>query len=159
MGKNPQIKDSIEERLRAEKPGYSAPAGFTDRVMAKLSAQERVLSAEKDAASSWNGLWVRFAFGLAILAIAAVFAVEFFEKPETQLASQESHPAPASNSEQEGNAEFPGGVTLPLPRITQEQFQALATRVDEPLEKELQHVISDTRLAIQFVASNFLPEQ
>ena len=32
-------------------------------------------------------------------------------------------------------------------------------RLDRPLEKELENVISDTRQAIQFVASNFLPEK
>jgi hypothetical protein len=46
-----------------------------------------------------------------------------------------------------------------LPTITAIQLQALTTKLDDPLEKELNNVISDTRVAIQFVASNFLPEK
>ena len=48
--------------------------------------------------------------------------------------------------------------SLPLPKLSAEQIQALSLRLDEPLEKELKNVISDTRQAIQFIASNFLPE-
>jgi hypothetical protein len=50
-------------------------------------------------------------------------------------------------------------IEIPISQITAEQLQALTEKIDQPLEKELKNVISDTRLAIQFVASNFLPEQ
>jgi len=47
---------------------------------------------------------------------------------------------------------------LNLPNVSITQVPDLVAKLDEPLEKELKNVISDTRQAIQFVASNFLPE-
>jgi hypothetical protein len=46
-----------------------------------------------------------------------------------------------------------------LPQIRPEQFGELAVKMEQPLEKELENVINDTRSAIQFVASHFLPEK
>ena len=56
----------------------------------------------------------------------------------------------------------PTKVSVPnlpkLPALSPDQIALLTARVNEPLERELQLVISDTRQAIQFVASNFMPE-
>jgi len=44
-----------------------------------------------------------------------------------------------------------------MPKVTSEQLDTLAVKLDQPLEKELHNMVSDTRQAIQFVAANFLP--
>ena len=44
-----------------------------------------------------------------------------------------------------------------IPSVSAEQVEALTAKIDEPLEKEMKSMISDTRQAIQFVAANFLP--
>lgn len=140
--------ESIEERLRREKPEHSAPVGFTERVMTRLA--DPVAKRENRPAL----LWPRLSLAIAVLAIAGVFAFEFFS-PFHQGQIAEGAPqsvVPAPN-------EAASTAGLEIPRITPEQFQALATKLDQPLEKELENVISDTRIAIQFVASNFLPEK
>lgn len=127
---------------------HRAPADLTERVMSRLSEEP----ATNTAAEPRPVYWPRFALSLALVVIAAVFAFEFLnpqpEPPVVVVAANEVPPP--------GPAE---GVSLTLPRITAEQVQALTVKLDQPLEKELKNVISDTRLAIQFVASNFLPEK
>jgi len=49
-------------------------------------------------------------------------------------------------------------ATVQIPEISMAKVDALTAKLDEPLQQELKNVISDTRQAIQFVASNFLPE-
>lgn len=46
----------------------------------------------------------------------------------------------------------------PLPQLSSEQLAQISVKLDQPLQKELQSVISDTRQAIQFVAANFMPD-
>ena len=140
-------KDLVEERLRAERPMHRAPADFAGRVMSRL-CEEPVANT---AAEPRRLLWPRLALAFALVAIAAVFAFEFLNpQPEPVVivaANEVPPPAPAES------------VSFSLPLVTAEQVQALTVKLDQPLEKELKNVISDTRLAIQFVAANFLPEK
>ena len=146
---------SIEERLRNERPAHSAPAGFTERVMAKLPNAHSNISEAPQRRPLW---WPRFALGLAVVAIATVIAFEFLKEPQVEpvlvvntAAGLDANRAPVLSSAD--------SLDFTVPKITSEQLQALTTKLDQPLEKELENVISDTRLAIQFVASNFLPER
>ena len=146
----------MEERLRRERPVHCAPEGFTERVMANLPEARSV---GDEAPGRKTLFWPRFALGFAVVAITTVLAFEFLKEPEVE-------PVVALNTANESNASITAvesvsaeSISFPMPKITSEQLQALTTRLDQPLEKELENVISDTRLAIQFVASNFLPEK
>jgi hypothetical protein len=145
-------KKAIEDRLRSETPARSAPDGLTERVMSRLPAHE----AEADRMHAGSLFWPRFALGIATVAIALVIAGEFWRRsePGTANVAANNH---SIQAEKTVAALQPVEITIPT--ITPEQIQALTERIDQPLEKELKNVISDTRLAIQFVASNFIPEQ
>ena len=147
---------SLEDRLRSEKPLRNAPAGLTERVMSRLP--ERQTKTERVHARLV--FWPRFALGFATVAIALVIAGEFWKRsgsPGTTSAVSVVPSIQAENAVEAASAGPP--IEIPIPAITSEQLQALTEKIDQPLEKELKNVISDTRLAIQFVASNFLPEQ
>lgn len=136
--------DEIESRLRAERPSYQAPPGFTERVLSELPSVSRRHSTHK-----MPSFFPRLALGLAAFALAALLLSPMLrDGPEPiPIATQNGSSAPAPE------------LDIPLPKITTEQVQALTWKLDQPLEQELRYVISDTRQAIQFVASNFLPEK
>ncbi|MDA1273681.1 MAG: hypothetical protein O2960_06470, partial [Verrucomicrobia bacterium] len=46
-----------------------------------------------------------------------------------------------------------------LTLANREKLMAFSRSLDEPLEKELQFVVSDARAAMQTLANNFIPEQ
>ena len=151
-----ESKENIEQRLRSEKPMlpmHKAPHGFTERVISRLPDRSAV---EGEQAPSLL-FWPRFALGVAVIAIAAVFAFEFSQPKTNQMI--------ASHQQAEGvvapthSEPVLAAADLSIPVITPEQIQALTVKLDDPLEKELNNVISDTRQAIQFVALNFLPEK
>jgi hypothetical protein len=151
-----ESKENIEQRLRSEKPMlrmHKAPHGFTERVVARLPESSTI---ERESAPTLV-LWPRLALGVAVIAIAAVFAFEFSKPTTNRLVASNQQPdavAALTHSEPVLDAS-----DLSIPVITPEQIQALTVKLDDPLEKELNNVISDTRQAIQFVALNFLPEK
>jgi hypothetical protein len=50
-------------------------------------------------------------------------------------------------------------LALPvIPDVNSAKIGELGSKLDQPLEKELNSMIRDTRGAIQFVAANFMPE-
>jgi hypothetical protein len=145
--------EKIEQRLRSEKPMRAAPHGFTERVMARLPENSKASEPHREFAQNF---FPRFALGVALIAIVAVFAFEFAKPKPNQLASS----GQPENVESSTHSETPiAAADLGIPVITPEQIQALTVKLDDPLEKELNNVISDTRQAIQFVALNFLPEK
>ena len=148
----PMTNNSLEDRLRSEKPMRNAPAGLTERVMSRLPEQE----ADVRPSSARFSFWPRLALGIATVAIVLVIAGEFWRHSGTTTIVS-TPPATTSTKPVELASTEP--MEIPIPTITTEQVQALTAKIDQPLEKELKNVISDTRLAIQFVASNFLPEQ
>lgn len=134
---------SVEHRLRSERPMRQAPIGFTERVMSRIPSMPEIPMERKHTL-----FFPRFALSFAILALAAFGAFQFFQ--------QDPGPAPLiANDTGDSGSE----LNFSIPPITSAQVQALTLKLDQPLEKELEHVISDTRQAIQFVASNFLPEK
>jgi hypothetical protein len=146
---------SIEDRLRSKKPARTAPAGLTERVMSRLP--ERQTKTER--AHARSVFWPRFALSFATVAIALVIAGEFWKRSGSGGTTSAVSAVPSIQSENAVEVASAGPIEIPIPAITSEQLQALTEKIDQPLEKELKNVISDTRLAIQFVASNFLPEQ
>jgi hypothetical protein len=161
-------EDWLDERLRNGRPLHSAPAGFTDRVMSKLpeGLPPAPVKIRRDSSPERPHLWLRIAMGTAVIAIGAVLAFEFLS-PQRAFVEQTpvTNPGPESEVASVNSvSSAPGSAmavasSLPLPKLSAEQIQALSLQLDEPLEKELKNVISDTRVAIQFVASNFLPEK
>jgi len=142
MRNNNSEMQSIEERLRAERPARQASEGLTDRVMANLAS---------DGPSEPPveiGFWPRFALGFATVSLLAAASFQFMkrgsESPSTLPQTIAAVPAEPLN--------------FAMPKLKAVPIENLSMHLDQPLEKELQNVISDTRLAIQFVASSFLPE-
>jgi hypothetical protein len=148
-----QSKETIEERLRSEKAMRAAPHGFTERVMSRLPEGP---TADRERVPTF-AIWPRFALAIALIVILAVFAFEFAKPKFSPLTASTHQPASVATS---GYPESQmTAADLAIPVITPEQIQALTVKLDDPLEKELNNVISDTRQAIQFVALNFLPEK
>jgi hypothetical protein len=142
MRNNTRI-DSLEERLSAERPFHNAPDGFTDRVLANLPR------GSPPPPKRAFRFWPRFAIGFAGLALGAVISVKVAQQPPKEPSVEVVlSPVPS-----------PEPLNISIPQIHGHQFEQLTRKLDEPLEKELQNVISDTRVAIQFVASSFLPEK
>jgi hypothetical protein len=144
----------IEKRLREERMEYSAPAGFTDRVMAEVAhLSERRGRSEENAGEMGMAMWAKMVVGFAMLAIAGVLVFEFFGSYGPEQVAVRAPNSGGDADQQLVVSEFS------LPQIRPEQFGELAVKMEQPLEKELENVINDTRSAIQFVASHFLPEK
>ena len=142
--------DWIEKRLREERPEHSVPVGFTERVMSRLPAQE-VAVTEKTAAEF---PWGRFMAATATLAMVGVLAFQVIgRKSESPLAAQ---PETLANPASVGTVAM---AAFDVPKITPVRLDDLTKQIEQPLQKELENVISDTRTAVQFVASHFLPEE
>ena len=143
MRDDSQKNDWIAERLRSERRLHVPSPGFTARVMQRLEREEKQ--------SEIRGVWPRFAIGVALACAVLVVIVAVLNRSSHHVPQTEMVSAEASVQTEP--------LTIMIPEITPEQVQALATKLDEPLDKELKNVISDTRQAIQFVASSFLPEK
>jgi hypothetical protein len=124
----------LEKRMRTEQPSFSPRAGFTERVMENLGRQEP--ATEQRATFPAIKLFIGFAAAACLIFLATRF-----------LPQRQNTPDPVQTISK-----------MRIPEISVEKVEALTAKLDEPLEIELKNVISDTRQAIQFVASNFLPE-
>ena len=134
---------SIEDRLRSERPAHQAPESLTDRVMANLASESP--STPHPVSSHWP----RFSLGFATVCLLTVMSLHFMRR----------NPEPPSARQQAVVAAPAEPLNFALPQIQAVPIENLTMHLDQPLERELQNVISDTRLAIQFVASSFLPEK
>ena len=128
---------ALEQRMRAEPPLFCAPDGFTERVMENLGRREPQPAPHH----AWPGL--RLWIGFATVACALLLVLKL-------LPGRPVPPEPQQLAEVISRLHFP--------EISLAKVEALTAKLDEPLEAELKNVISDTRQAIHFVASNFLPE-
>ena len=133
---------SIEDRLRAERPAHQAPESLTDRVMANLPS-------ERPSTPHAVSFWPRFSLGFATVCLLAAVSFHFLR--------QNSEPPSAPPQIVAVVPTEP--LNIAIPQIQAVPIENLTMHLDQPLERELQNVISDTRLAIQFVASSFLPEK
>lgn len=140
---NTELHRKIEQALRAERPLRQAPPGFAERVIDALPS--RPLSEGRAPRSPSRAIWPRlvFAGGLAL----ATFLMWKGFAPKPSQAPVLAQEAPSIEK------------ILPVKAPSMEQVQALTAKIDQPLEKELERVMADTRNAIRFVASNFMPEQ
>jgi hypothetical protein len=142
---NDRLWSDIERKLRSERSQFTAPPGFTERVLANLPARMDTFEAKQAIARPFRSL--RLAIGLATAACIAFVLLPFLPR------SPQLPEAISANTEQ-----TPPSLPITLPSVSAAQVEAWTARLDEPLQKELNNVISDTRQAIQFVASNFIPE-
>ena len=143
----PHKQRILEERLRAERPSFRPSAGFTDRVLAAVPSHPG--RAEQ---TNFCFPWFRLMTGLATLTALVFLLLQVLPPSPAVL-------PPVTVTQSRPVAETPP-LVIPefIPELPVEKLEAFTAKLDEPLEKELKNVISDTRLAIQFVASNFLPE-
>jgi hypothetical protein len=132
---------ALDERLRAAAPRHmqSLPAGFDQRLEHALARATRA-----SASSESNSRWVLWSlFGSLAAAAALVFVLL----------------RPAANS--------PEGLEIAVTPDRPENRVALGgpssgevileTMAVNPLQQEIDHVYSDARSALQFLALNFLP--
>ncbi len=145
MRNDPNETQRIEHRLRAERPMYAAPDDLADRVMANLPGRISGVRRERMV------IWPRFAIAFGVVAVAMLL---FRFYPDRSGTGTGTGVNVASNT---GIAPEP--LKIELPQLPAERVRLLAAQLDQSLEKELENVISDTRQAIRFVASNFLPEK
>ena len=140
------LDKSVEDALRAERPRRKVSPGFAERVIDALPSRPMNRAAAPPAHSRPRGLRLFLAGALAMVTLVGwlQFAPKPVQEPVAVAAVEPEPPAYASG--------------LKLPPVTVQQMQALTAKIDEPLEKELKLVLSDTRNAIRFVASNFIPE-
>jgi hypothetical protein len=131
----------LEKKLRSEQPCFSPGSGFTERVMDQLPARPLPLRRSSARPSA-----LRFVVGVAVAASLAFLLLQLLPRDARLPVA----PAIAKSE--------PDPKQLELPKISMAQVQELTAKLDEPLQNELKNVISDTRQAIQFIASNFLPE-
>jgi hypothetical protein len=128
--------NQIEQRLRTERPARKVIDALPARPSPGLSSTPFERPAGPRLA--WAGLLAALTFATWLI---------FSPKVDHATPVAAAHPEPS-----------PAPPTLNLPTVNLHQVQALTAKIDEPLERELQLVLSDTRNAIRFVASNFLPE-
>jgi hypothetical protein len=138
---NEENHSLLEQRLRSERPRFSPSGGFTERVMDNLPP--RIARPRSGARIPWP----RVLLALGATACIALALAQLLP-PNVNL--------PTNPTLVDSGASTPPPLNLPNVSIT--QVQDLVAKLDEPLENELKNVISDTRQAIQFIASNFLPE-
>lgn len=146
--KNPLPHKEIEEALRAGRPPLRKVShGFCERVLDALP--DRIPAQSAALAGRKQRLWPRLVFAAACC-LAVVLGWKQFEFAATP-SSTTPHVIIASHSDDIPKEKLFANVTL-------RQVQELTAKIDQPLEKEFQRVLADTRNAIQFVASNFMPE-
>jgi len=137
----PLTADPLAERLRSERPSFAAPADFTERVMASLPPFAPA-PPRKPAGLFWLP-------AIACASIALLVGLVSLNRPAGPVAP------PATTQNHSTASALP---VLKFPNISVARFEEMTARLDQPLEKELENVIHDTRGAIRFVAANFLPE-
>lgn len=142
MRKNNSEMQSIEDRLRAERPAHQAPERLADRVMAHLASDN---PPDRHPEISF---WPRFAVGFATVSLLAAASFQFMKR-----GSEPPSTLPQTIAEVPAEP-----LSFAMPRLQAVPIENLSMHLDQPLEKELENVISDTRMAIQFVAASFLPE-
>ena len=142
------VDTELEKRLRSENPA-SKSIDVSDAVMRRIRLDDEPLKHPLK-----EGSPVRFPLFPALAGAAALIAAAaFFGEP-----TKPEIPKGVAGAQAVQASPLPQPLLPEVPAITPEQIGKLTAKLNEPLQKELQFVISDTREAIQFVASNFLPE-
>ena len=137
------LERSLAKRLGQERALIKAPEGLSARIIQKIDRQEEEVEPFEH---TWTFPWIKLSGAVAFVAAAAIFLVQLNRKPE-------------HNEARNLALEMSETIEVELPKVSSEQIQRLSAKLDQPLQQELQSVISDTRQAIQFVASNFIPEE
>jgi len=123
----------------------------SDRIRRIRHAVVTALQSTPPRSASWSSMGLRLAPGLALVLLAAL-ALWRFEPPSPSMhETPDHHQAPLSPPEllRAVDALWPGSSEL----------MRLSSRLDQPLEAELNAVVSDARSAVQGLASNFLPQR
>lgn len=135
----------IEQALRSERPRRKVSPGFAERVIDALPPRRPGAASVSLPKERAIGPRLILAAGLAGLTLFGWLSFS----PEPEVRS----PVVVQQAPLQADP-----IAINVPNVTAEQFQALSTKIDQPLEQELDRVLADTRNAIQFVAANFMPE-
>ncbi len=137
----------IVQRLRQESPSRlrEAPPFLRGKIMARLDGEGVAPVSRPPVRVS---LWSTVAASL-LLALGLVVALT--HRPAGSLEKGIATPIPPVVSPA---AEAIGEIRLP----DREAIQAWSKQWDQPLEKELQAILSDAQNAVHLLAQNFLPE-
>jgi hypothetical protein len=141
---------ALEEQLRADRPRLAPSADFTARVLNNLPTRPDPLRDERT--PGLGALLPRIAFALAAAGICAALFLSFNARKSAPQNLIAKTALPADAAIQDKN------TALSFPTITTAEIEALSAKLNQPLDREMKNVVSDTRQAIQFVAANFLPE-
>jgi hypothetical protein len=142
----------LVQRLSRDAAGFNnAETPFLrSLVLDALSSGERI----QPSANASRPLWPRLAVGLLAMAIGITLLV----------LNRNGGPAPAEvlvsappPSRQQVAVAPP--VLPDFPSVDTEKLREWSLALDQPLENEMQLVVSDARMAIQYLAHTFLPER
>jgi hypothetical protein len=136
---------ALEDRLRNTVSRAEAPFGFAARVLSRTAREAH--SAPESSRTSW----LTFAVGAAVILLLCLVVI--------QRHGNWQRVAPTVAERQVSPSGEPEVVLAGLPMISPAQIGNLGAKLDQPLQNELHYMISDTRQAIQFVASNFIPDE
>jgi hypothetical protein len=137
---------ALEDQLRETRPWMAPGVGFTENVLNALPTRQ---TAPASAAAPSIAGFPRIA--LAVLAVCAM-AVVLRESNSPRIPIE----AKSASVPNESSNLFP--PEMPFPEITSASIESITATIDQPLDREMKNVVSDTRQAIRFVAANFLPE-
>lgn len=135
----------VEDALRSERPQARVSPGFAERVIEALPSRPLSAQAQALPLAPARPVWMRLLLATSLASVAFLLWFQFSPVPVSTPSIAQARPSAVPPA-------------LNLPPVNSQQVQALAAKLDQPLEKELQRVLSDTRNAIRFVASNFTPD-
>ena len=139
-----KISDEHIERALHRRPALRpAPEDLTADVMRRVSNDSHHRSVPSHSLPLLT--WFR-----PLLAGATLVLIALGWLLQLEPASPVTHP-PGNSASATPPPEFQ------LPEIPAPALAALPQRIDDPLQKELQHLVSDARNAVNYLAANFLP--
>jgi hypothetical protein len=83
---------------------------------------------------------------IAALGLFSIYVMRDAQQPTGRSSHSANSPVPRVPPEN------------PVPMVTGQNLLNWTTKLDQPLESEMQSVVADAKAAIQLLAQNFLPE-
>lgn len=137
-----ELGDELTTSLKQRPNGSSPIAGdsMAARVMRQITEEDYAADQEMDRKASWGG-WVRSAgMAMAVVALVAV-AIQFLDTntqgPIDNVVVKTTDPSPAANPETD--------------------LLEIGTDWKNPLDQEIEYIVSDAKGALGFLANSFVP--
>ena len=123
-----------------------APPFLASRIIAAART-----TAPSSASAAWRVAWTRVAWALGAASLAILAAVTWWPRVSSGLDPATSVVHVAQNPPDLA-------ATLPFKLPASAHLLAYGARLDEPLEREWQHMVADARTAARSLAAAFVPE-